>query len=112
MRPSSSGGLPFSWPCVNYAAMLIDPEGHEVTALVSRLPSRCRVIEIGCGDGRVTRRYYGRAQSVIAIDPDADAIAAFRAGGVPANVDARALPVEHFAPPDGSADVVLFSWAL
>lgn len=93
--------------------MLIDPEGHEIDALMRRLaPPARRVIEIGCGDGRVTRRYCERVGSVMAIDPDADAVAAFRASGLPANVDARAMPVEQLALPDGSVDAVLFSWAL
>jgi 16S rRNA A1518/A1519 N6-dimethyltransferase RsmA/KsgA/DIM1 with predicted DNA glycosylase/AP lyase activity len=93
--------------------MLIDPEEHEVDALVRRLvPAPRRVIEIGCGDGRVTRRYCGRVGTVIAIDPDADAVAAFRASGLPANVDARATAVEQLALPDGAADAVIFSWAL
>lgn len=92
--------------------MLLDPEGHEVAALAPRLPAGCRVIEIGCGEGRVTRRYSDHVKSVVAIDPDAAAIAAFRAGGLPAHVDARAMPVDAFVPPDGSADVVLFSWSL
>jgi 2-polyprenyl-3-methyl-5-hydroxy-6-metoxy-1,4-benzoquinol methylase len=92
--------------------MVIDPEGYEVAALAALLPPGGRVIEIGCGDGRVTKRYSARVASVTAIDPDANAIAAFRAGGVPANVDARATSVDEFAAPDASADVVLFSWAL
>lgn len=92
--------------------MRIDPEGYEVAALVSRLPVGCNVIEIGCGDGRVTRRYHARAASIVAIDPDAEAVAAFRASGLPDNVDARAMPVDRFEPPDAAADVVLFSWAL
>jgi 16S rRNA A1518/A1519 N6-dimethyltransferase RsmA/KsgA/DIM1 with predicted DNA glycosylase/AP lyase activity len=92
--------------------MLIDPEGHEVAALEARLaPATRGVIEIGCGDGRVTRRYCARVRSVIAIDPDAGAVAAFRASGLPANVDARALPVEQFEPGDATADAVIFSWA-
>lgn len=92
--------------------MVLDPEGHEVAALVARLARDARVIEIGCGDGRVTRRYSAHVSAVIAIDPDAGAIATFRGGGLPGNVEARTIRVDQFAPPDASADVVLFSWAL
>lgn len=92
--------------------MVIDPEESEVAALASRVPVGCRVVEIGCGDGRVTRRYHARPDSIIAIDPDADAIAAFREAGIPANVDVRDLTAEQFARPPASADVVLFSWSL
>lgn len=92
--------------------MVIDPEGYELDAVAARMPPGAHVIEIGCGDGRLTRRYSDRVASVLAFDPDADAVAAFRAGGVPANVDLRAMPVEEFEPPHGRVDVVLFSWSL
>ena len=92
--------------------MRIDPEGHEIAALARRLPPAARVVEIGCGDGRVTRRYNARVKWVTAIDPDANAIALFRAGGLPHNVDASAMPVERFMPAARTADVVLFSWSL
>lgn len=94
--------------------MIQDPEGHEIAALLPCFPcvSPCRVVEIGCGDGRLTRRYADRATSVLAIDPDEGAIATFRTGGTGANVDARALPVDRLELPDASADVVLLSWSL
>ena len=36
--------------------MVIDPEQHEVAALLAQLPAAktSRVLEIGCGDGAVT----------------------------------------------------------
>ena len=94
--------------------MLIDPEGHEVSALLPRLaPARAGVVvEIGCGDGRVTRRYSSQVRSVIASDPDGAGIAAFRASGLPPNVDVRSVSVFELDLPDASADVVLLSWAL
>lgn len=94
--------------------MLIDPEGYELAALTARLPAvpHCRVLEIGCGDGRLTRRYCARVESVLAIDPDEGLIAAFQAGGVAANVEVRAVSVDRVDPPDASVDAVLFSWAL
>ena len=91
--------------------MQLDPERHEVAALRPRLRPGT-VVEIGCGDGRVTRRYAASVKSVIAIDPDAAAIAAFRSGGVPANVDARVAPIDQFDLPGAVADTVLFSWSL
>ena len=94
--------------------MIIDPEEHELDALVERLPAvdRCAVVEIGCGDGRLTRRYSPHVGTVLAIDPDETAVAAFRNGGVARNVDLRALSIDRLDLPDGSVDVVLFSWAL
>ena len=89
-----------------------DPEGHEAAALRALQTSfaGCRVLEIGAGDGRLTRRYAADASSVVAIDPDADAIADLRAE-LPA-VDARAVGIEDLALPDHSVDLVLFAWSL
>jgi 2-polyprenyl-3-methyl-5-hydroxy-6-metoxy-1,4-benzoquinol methylase len=89
-----------------------DPEGHELTALGGMVPSftSCRVVEIGCGDGRLTRRYARAAASVIAIDPDADAVAELV--GELANVDARAIGFDELVLPPQSADIVLFAWSL
>jgi 2-polyprenyl-3-methyl-5-hydroxy-6-metoxy-1,4-benzoquinol methylase len=54
----------------------IDPEGNETDALFDLVELEGReVLEIGCGDGRLTRRYADRTAHVTAIDPFADAIA-------------------------------------
>jgi 16S rRNA A1518/A1519 N6-dimethyltransferase RsmA/KsgA/DIM1 with predicted DNA glycosylase/AP lyase activity len=89
-----------------------DPERHEIAALAQVVPSLAGldVVEIGCGDGRLTRRYATEAGSVIAIDPDADAIDELRRA-LP-QVDARAIGIEQFDVPAQSVDVVLFAWSL
>jgi 2-polyprenyl-3-methyl-5-hydroxy-6-metoxy-1,4-benzoquinol methylase len=89
-----------------------DPEGRELAALetVGAVFDGRRVVEIGCGDGRLTRRYAGRAASVTAIDPDVDAVAEL-AGDLP-GIDARAIPVEQLILPDHSVDLVVFAWSL
>ena len=88
-----------------------DPEAHEIAALDALFSfASCRVVEIGCGNGRLTRRYAQLAESVIAIDPDADAVAEL-ARELPA-VDARAIGVEELVLPPQSIDVVLFAWSL
>jgi ubiquinone/menaquinone biosynthesis C-methylase UbiE len=94
--------------------MTFDPEGHELTALLKRLPHPrgCEVVEIGCGDGRLTRRYAAHVGRILAIDPDETLTASFRAAGVDANVDLRTIAVDRLELANGSADVVLFSWAL
>jgi len=94
--------------------VIIDPERRELQAVLDRLPDvpRCRVLEIGCGDGRLTRRYAPRVGPVLAIDPDAALVAAFRGEGVDANVEVRAAAVDALDLPDRAFDVVLFSWAL
>lgn len=58
-----------------------DPEGIEIRYLNRLADLRDkRILEVGCGDGRLTWRYEKDTRSVIAIDPDpvrlADAIAA------------------------------------
>jgi ubiquinone/menaquinone biosynthesis C-methylase UbiE len=69
-----------------------------------------RVLEIGCGEGRLTRLFAAAAASVIAIDPRADSIDALRAE-FPA-VDARAIGIEQLDLPPHSIDVAIFSWSL
>jgi 16S rRNA A1518/A1519 N6-dimethyltransferase RsmA/KsgA/DIM1 with predicted DNA glycosylase/AP lyase activity len=89
-----------------------DPEGHEVAALSEMVASfaNCRVVEVGCGDGRLTRRYAHGAGSVLAVDPDAAAVARL-AAALPA-VDARPIGFDQLFLPPHSADIVLFAWSL
>ena len=95
-------------------AIQLDPEEHEITALVELLPDlhQSRVVEVGCGDGRLTRRYAARAASVLAFDPDEVSIAAVRSNPLAGEVELRTATVESVDIPEGSADVVLLSWVL
>src|SRR3989304_6380378 len=53
-----------------------DPERLEVRMLVGRARWRGgRVLEIGGGDGRLTRRIAGTARAVVGVDPDGERIA-------------------------------------
>ena len=53
----------------------IDPEGNETDALLDLVNLDAReVLEIGCGDGRLTWRYADRAAHVTAIDTFDEAI--------------------------------------
>jgi ubiquinone/menaquinone biosynthesis C-methylase UbiE len=50
--------------------MRVDPAGNEIRALFDLADLRAReVLEIGCGDGRLTWRYAQQAAHVTAIDP-------------------------------------------
>ena len=98
--------------------MQFDPEGHETEALFALQPEweRARVLEIGCGDGRLTLRYARRAAHVVAIDPDADDIRAAQAQ-LPADlanrVDYRAESIESFRTRPGERfDIAVLSWSL
>ncbi len=54
--------------------ILQDPEENEIRALLKHSGSLegKSVLEIGCGDGRLTWRYAGGAAHVTGIDPDAE----------------------------------------
>ena len=93
-------------------ALSEDPERNEACALARMIPSFAgrRVLEIGCGDGRVTRLFAAAAASVVAIDPDAEAIDHLRAE-LP-GVDARAIGIADLDLPPHSVDVAIFSWSL
>jgi 16S rRNA A1518/A1519 N6-dimethyltransferase RsmA/KsgA/DIM1 with predicted DNA glycosylase/AP lyase activity len=92
----------------------LDPEERELRALLELLPNlHCaHVVEVGCGDGRLTRRYADLAASVLAFDPDEAAVAAFRSERLPDRVELRTDTVDRVNIPQSSADVVLWSWAL
>lgn len=58
----------------------IDPEGAEIRAIDRLVDLKDRsVIEIGAGDGRLTRRLATRARSVVALDPNENQILKARA---------------------------------
>jgi 2-polyprenyl-3-methyl-5-hydroxy-6-metoxy-1,4-benzoquinol methylase len=56
-----------------------DPENNETHALLDMVDfSEKNVLEIGCGDGRLTWRYADKAAHVIAIEPSTEQIALAR----------------------------------
>jgi 2-polyprenyl-3-methyl-5-hydroxy-6-metoxy-1,4-benzoquinol methylase len=53
----------------------LDAQGHETGALFDLVDLEAKdVLEIGCGDGRLTWRYIDRTAHVTAIDPFAESI--------------------------------------
>jgi 2-polyprenyl-3-methyl-5-hydroxy-6-metoxy-1,4-benzoquinol methylase len=73
------------------------------------------VLEIGCGDGRMTRRYADLARSVLAIDPDGDVVAVARAQTPDAlrdRVEFRQAGNDDVVLADGAFDVVILSWSI
>jgi ubiquinone/menaquinone biosynthesis C-methylase UbiE len=108
----SSAGRVLSSAKLTAVAIDEDPEDREGAALAASHVSFAgrRVLEIGCGSGRLTRTYVDVAASVIAIDPDADAIAELTS--VMPDVDARAIGIDALTLPDHNVDTVLFAWSL
>ena len=94
----------------------LDPEDSETRALREFVDfSAMRVLEIGCGNGRLTWRYADRAAHVIAIDPDAGDIAAAIADCTEAlrdRVEFRVSRLEEFNPSGESFDIALLAWSL
>lgn len=93
----------------------VDPDRVELEALDRLIDlGGKRVLEIGCGNGRLTFRYADRTTSVLGVDPDAAAIADARA------VRPRALQkrvqfrvAKTVVPPRRRRfDIALFSWSL
>lgn len=85
---------------------------HELMDFTGR-----RVLEIGCGDGRVTWQYAAQAASVMAIDPNQEAIANAikqRPAELSERVEFRVSSIEDFAVAPGTPgfDVVIFTRSL
>ena len=92
------------------------PSGVEVRIIERfvQLAGR-RILEVGCGDGRLTFQYASRASAVVAIDPDPDSIAAARRVRAVEGVRHAAFQVasgERLPMSGQPFDVALFSWSL
>jgi 2-polyprenyl-3-methyl-5-hydroxy-6-metoxy-1,4-benzoquinol methylase len=99
-------------------AIIKDPEGYETSSLQALVDFKdLRVLEIGCGEGRLTWRYADETAYVTAIDPDGDAVETARAN-LPKKLKGRVRflesTIEDFAQSfDGQGfDVAIFSWSL
>jgi ubiquinone/menaquinone biosynthesis C-methylase UbiE len=95
---------------------VLDPEGVHLAALRRLADFRGqRVLELGCGDGRLTVGIAADAAHVYAFDPDSDAVECAR-GSLPAEFAERV----HYQVASGkeieiephSFDLVVFSWSL
>ena len=95
---------------------LLDPEGVETRVLHDLVDFRGKdVLEIGCGDGRMTWRYADAAASVVAFDPDEPSIAAAREETpepLKAKVAFRVAGMMDIDLADATYDVGLVSWSI
>jgi predicted RNA methylase len=95
---------------------VLDPEGTHLAALL-RLANfhGLRVLELGCGDGRLTVGIAADAASVLAFDPDAEAVERARRS-LPARlagrIDYRVASGTQISIEPRSFDLTVFSWSL
>lgn len=95
-----------------------DPENNEIHALFDLADFYGKhVLEIGCGDGRLTWRYAQAAAHVTGIDPFEQSIERARASLADAlrdRVEFHHITLEDFAATRESEvfDLAIFSWSL
>ncbi len=97
----------------------IDPEeneSHALLTLAGPLAGR-RVLEVGCGDGRLTWRYAAKTREVVAIDPDGERVQ--RAlqtcpESLKGRISFHALALEEYAASihHDPFDLAILSWSL
>jgi 2-polyprenyl-3-methyl-5-hydroxy-6-metoxy-1,4-benzoquinol methylase len=96
--------------------VLEDLDGAERRALAELTDFRGkRTLEVGCGDGRLTRLYAAEAASVLAIDTKPDEIATARRethDDLGARVEFRVQSAIDLDEPPAAFDTVFFSWSL
>ena len=95
---------------------VLDPEGAHLAALRRLVEFRDqRVLELGCGDGRLTRGIADQAAHVLAFDPDAEAVESARRS-LPAElaerVTYRVASGKEIEIEPHSFDLAVFSWSL
>jgi ubiquinone/menaquinone biosynthesis C-methylase UbiE len=97
-------------------ARVLDPEGVHADAIRSLASIRGqRVLEIGCGDGRLTRALAGESASWLATDPKAHPVEDARRslpealGGRVTFAVAGGAEIEA---DESEFDLALFSWSL
>ncbi len=97
--------------------LVIDPAGHELRWLKRAAAfDGKRVLEIGCGEGRLTLRLASLGPSHIdALDPDPKRVRVARRSLPPRLKHLIRYEVdqaEHLRKSNGAYDIVVFSWSL
>jgi len=95
---------------------VLDPEGAHLAALRRLADFRDqRILELGCGDGRLTLGIAADAASVLAFDPDAEAVERarrFLPAELAERVTYRVASGTEIELERVSFDLVVFSWSL
>lgn len=95
---------------------IIDPDGVEIVTINELVDLHdLRIVEIGCGDGRLTFECGRDAASILAFDSDTDAIRKARAETPRAlrrRIRFEVADAAKLELPKGEFDLALFSWSL
>ena len=93
-----------------------DVEGAEMRALDALVDfTGQRVLEVGCGEGRMTWLYAERAKEVLGVDSDSEAIADARRATPPqlaSTVRFRVASAEKLRVRPAGFDIAFLSWSL
>ncbi|MGE5251206.1 MAG: class I SAM-dependent methyltransferase [Bacteroidota bacterium] len=93
-----------------------DPENNESKALRRHADfDGRRVLEIGCGEGRLTWKYAGAASHVTGIEIDLDALKVARVdcpAALQNRVSLAAASAYHLPFPDETFDIAILAWSL
>ncbi len=94
----------------------IDPEGIEMRTVQKHINFADKnVLEIGCGDGRLTFKYAEMTSKVTALDPDAESIKRAEANNsreLSRKLEFRVGKGEELSLPEDSFDIVFFTYSL
>ena len=93
-----------------------DPEGFERQHLLDYADfNDARVLEIGCGDGRLTWKYAAVSRLIIGLDPDLGQLRLAHADYHPAlrgRVHFTSGSAYHIPLPKDTFDIAILSWSL
>ncbi len=96
--------------------VLLDPEEAETRILHTLIDFTGKdVLEVGCGDGRMTWRFASSARSVLALDPVAQSIAeaqAVAAAQPRSNARFQVADITTAKVSPATFDVAVFAWSL
>ena len=93
-----------------------DPEGFERKKMLDFADfADSRVLEIGCGEGRLTWKYAAASRVTFGLDPDSDALRVARAD-CPADLRGRVhltrASAYHLPLPKETFDIAVLAWSL
>lgn len=110
-----TGGRRGAWPRAGRDhAPRLDPEEAHLGAILRLADVRGRrVLEMGCGEGRLTVGLARAGARVLAFDPDEESVAAAaRPDDVAERIEYRVASAAAIEIERGAFDLVLFSWSL